>query len=428
LEKFDLIVVGAGPAGSAAAYKAAQAGASVLLVERGPSPGSKNVSGALVYGRIVNRVFPGFWRHAPIERTVSSHKLVFLGDWSAASIDSWHFRGTKDSVPNAFTVHRAKFDAWLARQAEDAGAVLVTSITVDELLMEGDRVVGIRAGPDEIRSNVVIDAEGTKALLLEKAGLRPQLNPAYLALGIKEIIHLPEGLIEERFNLKPGDGTAMTIVGGIAGRKAGGFLYTNKDSLSLGVVIRLSDLAAVESHPHELLERFRQHPYVSHWTRDGTLVEYSASTVYEGSVESIPPLYGDGWLVAGSAGGLLLNNLLTFRGIDLAIMSGSLAAETYLEASKHGDFSASALASYRTRLEQSFVLQNMHTFRKAFHIADNPRFVCEYPELLCEILDSAYNVYPEASRSLHRVALEKIRERVGIINAMHDLWKVGRTL
>lgn len=427
MEKFDVIVVGAGPAGSAAAYQAAKGGASVLLIERGVHPGSKNVSGALVYARVLDRVFPRFWEQAPVERAVTSHQLVFLSDGAAVSVNAWSF-DAEDGVPNAFTVHRSKFDAWLAGQAEAAGAVLITSITVDELLLEGDRVIGIRAGPDEIHADVVIVADGTKSLLLERADLRPRFDPANLALGVKEIIQLSEADIEARFNLKPGEGAAMTIVGGTSGRQAGGFLYTNRDTLSLGLVIRLPDLAAGDQHPHELLERFRQHPYVSHWTRGGALVEYSASTVHEGSLEGMPPLYGDGFLVAGSAAGLLVNNLFTFRGIDLAVESGALAAQTYLEARQSGDFSAQSLASYRSRLDDSFVLQDMRTFCRAHHLVENPRFVAEYPELICEILESIYAVAPQPSLSVRSLVLEKIKEKIGLTTALKDLWTMGRAL
>jgi len=428
LEKFDVIVVGAGPAGSAAAYVAAKGGASVLLVERGPYPGSKNISGALVYSRVVNRVFPGFWEQAPVERAIRGHRLVFLGNQSAVGIDSQGYAGSDDGVPNAYTVHRANFDGWLARQAETAGATLVTSITVDELLFEGDSVIGIRAGPDELRSDVVIDAEGAKSLLLEQAGLRSRFEPGCLALGIKEVIQLSEEQVEARFNLEPGEGAAITLVGGTEGREAGGFLYTNKDTLSLGLVIRLTDLAAGDEHPHELLERYRQHPYIARLIRDGDLLEYSAATVHEGSLKSIPAVSQSGLLVAGSAAGLLVNNLFTFRGIDLAIESGALAAEVYLEARAQGDFSESGLSSYRTKLESSFVLQDMRTFRNANRLVENPRFVGAYPELVCEIFEAIYAVDSQPSKPLRHEALKRIQEKVGIAKMVQDLWSMGRAL
>ena len=428
MDKFDLIVVGAGPAGSAAAYTAAKAGANVLMIERGPTPGSKNVSGALAYARAIDRVFPRFWEQAPVERAVHGHQLVFLGEDCAVRIDSQGFPADVGAIPNAFTVHRAKFDAWLAAQAESAGATLVTSITVDDLLMDGDRVIGIRAGPDELGADVVIDAEGAKSLLLEQAGLRPRFAPAHMALGVKEIIKLPAETIEKRFNLAPGEGTAMTLVGGTEGLAAGGFLYTNKDSLSLGLVVRLPNLAAGEAHPHELLERYRQHPFLARWIKDGELVEYSAATVHEGSLESIPPLVRPGLLVAGSAGGMLVNNLFTFRGIDLAIESGALAAESYLEARRAEDFSEGGLASYSAKLEESFVMQDMHTFRNANKLVENPRFVKEYPELVNELLGAAFAVDAGPSQPLRQAALNMVREKVGIGRLLGDLWSMGRSL
>jgi electron transfer flavoprotein-quinone oxidoreductase len=112
--------------------------------------------------------------------------------------------------------------------------------------------------------------------------------------------------------------------------------------------------------------------------------------VHEGSLESVPKLVHPGLLVAGSAAGLLVNNLFTFRGIDLAIESGALAAEAYLEAKDAGDFSETGLASYHAKLEASFVMQDMRTFRNANKLVENPRFVKEYPQLVNELLEAAF--------------------------------------
>lgn len=428
MDKFDVIVVGAGPAGSAAAYIAAQGGASVLLIERGPYPGSKNVSGALVYRKVVENIFPLFWEQAPVERAIQGHQLVFLGEQSAVGIDNRQYPSDADHIPNAYSVHRAKFDAWLAAQAEQAGAMLVPGFTVDQLLMEDDRVVGIQAGPDQIFADVVIDAEGAKSLLLENAGLRQPYDPAHIALGIKQVIQLPADTIEARFNLLPGEGTALTLVGGTDGLAAGGFLYTNIDTISLGLVVRLPDLGNGEQHPHELLEQYRQHPYIQSWIEGGEILEYSAATVHEGSLQAVPPLYRSGLMVVGSAAGLLVNNLFTFRGIDLAIESGALAAKAYLEAREKGDFSASGLALYAQMLEESFVLQDMRTFHKAYQLVENPRFVSAYPELICEALESFYSVNAVPSSSLRKNVIRQVSQKIGFGTLVKDLWSMGRSL
>ena len=234
MEKFDAIVVGAGPAGSTAALKLAQADMTVLLVDRGAQPGSKNVSGGLIYSRIMQQVYPEFWETAPVERAIVGHEIVMLSGGSATGLS---YRNAEGAEPpyNAFSVLRAKFDPWLAAQAEAAGAMLIPGITVDELVLEAGRVVGIQAGPDQILADVVVIADGTQSLLLKKAGLRAGFHPHDVSLGVKEVIALPAEIITERFLAAPETGMAYTFVGSTGGIEGGGFLYTNKDSLSVGV-------------------------------------------------------------------------------------------------------------------------------------------------------------------------------------------------
>ena len=146
---FDVIVVGAGPAGSVAAYRLAGHGLSVVLIERGETPGSKNLSGGVLYGRVLDTVFPGYVDQAPVERTITRHVTTFLTPDAAVGID---YRGSALADPvNAVTVLRAKLDPWLAERAEEAGVFVMSGVRVDELLTEPGpdgavRVVGVRAG------------------------------------------------------------------------------------------------------------------------------------------------------------------------------------------------------------------------------------------------------------------------------------------
>src|SRR3990170_8157163 len=184
-EKFDVIIVGAGPGGCSAAYSLAKMGFSVLMVERGKYPGAKNVMGGRMYTYALNRLIPDFWKEAPVERCVTHEKLTFLGNKSSVTFD---FQDEELlEPPNSFTILRAKFDQWFANRAVEAGATLVPNIRVDDLLWKEKKVAGIVAGGDKIEANVVIAADGAVSLMSEKAGLK-RFDVRQFALGMKEII------------------------------------------------------------------------------------------------------------------------------------------------------------------------------------------------------------------------------------------------
>jgi electron transfer flavoprotein-quinone oxidoreductase len=189
-EKFDAIVVGAGPAGSACGYTLAKAGLNTLVVERGKFPGAKNMWGGAYYGPLLYELFPNFWEEAPVERYIKRRKFSFLTEDSALSVD---FATTKfDNPPyNGFSILRAKFDRWLASKAEQAGAIVASGLQADDLLWEGSKVSGIKAGGDDLPANVVVACDGANSILSEKAGLRGNLSPKDMKQGVKEVILLP---------------------------------------------------------------------------------------------------------------------------------------------------------------------------------------------------------------------------------------------
>ncbi|RLI25653.1 MAG: FAD-dependent oxidoreductase [Candidatus Hecatellales archaeon] len=426
-EKFDVIVVGAGPAGSTAAYMLAKEGLSVLLVERGRQAGAKNMTGGIIYSRIVHEVFPRFWEEAPVERAITSYNIVFLNGRSALTLN---FKCPRFADPpyNAFSVLRAKFDQWMAGKAEEAGAMIVTGATVDDLVMEDGKVKGIRSGGDEIFADVVIDAEGAKSLLVEKAGLRGDFNPADVSVGVKEVVELPEEVIDERFAVGKGEGAAFTLIGGLQGVVGGGFLYTNKSSLSLGIVARIDSLMEKKVKVHELIEDYKMHPYISRLIEGGSIVEYSAAILHERGLRQVPKLYTDGFLVTGSAACLLINNLFTLRGMDLAVASGAAAAKAVLRAKQKGDFSASTLSAYESFLRENFVLTDMETFSRVPDLMDNRRVFTVYPELLCLLMESLFSVHPAPTMKAFRRLRELMKGRVGLFEALGDLFKVYRAL
>lgn len=426
MEKFDVIVIGAGPAGATAAYLLARAGLSVLVVERGAEPGSKNVSGGLIYARVYDSIFPHFWDDAPVERAITGHSLVFLGEDASTSLDYRHPAARSEDY-NAFSVLRARFDPWLARQAEEAGAMILAGYTVDELLVEDGRVMGIRAGADELVADVVVNAEGTRSLLLEQAGLREPFHPKDVSLGIKEVIGFPAATITDRFQaISDEEGGAYTLVGNTASVDGGGFIYSNRDSLSLGVVVKIESLYESGKQPHEVLDAFKAHPFVQRLIRDGEVLEYSAQTVHRGGFHLIPQLYGDGYVVVGSAARLLLNNIMALRGMDVAVASAAAAAEAIIEAKEKEDFSAESLARYETFFHNSAVYQDMATFKGTYPLLGNKRLFEVYPDLVCGVMDDMFSVRQEPGKKAYRSLRDHMDGNVSLLTMMKDLYEISR--
>jgi len=421
-EKLDVIVVGAGVAGCAAAYKLAQAGLQVMLVERGPYPGSKNLSGGVLYGRVLHELIPNYWEEAPVERWINNEIITFLTGEASFNID---FKTQAFSKPpyNGFTVLRGKFDRWLAGKAEAAGAMLVPGIKVDRLLRDGDRVTGVAAGEDELYADVVIAADGANSFLAQEAGLRGRIPTHQIAVGVKELIALPRETIQERFHLEGDEGAAYAIVGFATGGVAGGgFLYTNKESLSVGLVMQLDELLESRRKPADILDEFLVHPMVAGLIKGGRLLEYGAHLVPEGGIEMMPRLAAGGMLVVGDAAGFTLNNGFVVRGMDLAIGSGIAAAEAVLDAKARGDFSEQGLSVYRQKLDDSFVMADMRTYARAPHFLQNGRLYTAYPEMLADLMTRIYGQEARPKEHLMAELMKSLKENQV---SLFDLGKDG---
>ncbi|MCX7975877.1 MAG: FAD-dependent oxidoreductase [Bellilinea sp.] len=428
-ERLDVIIVGAGVAGCTAALLLARQGLEVALIERGPYPGSKNLSGGVLYGRVLHEIIPNFWEEAPVERYITNNVVTFLTEEDSVSLD---FKShTFSQTPyNAVSVLRAKFDRWLGEQAEAAGAVLIPGIKVERLLREGNRVVGIAAGQEEMYANVTIAADGANSFLAQQAGLRSAVQTGQAAVGIKEVIALPQEVIESRFRLSGNEGAAFSMVGsatqGIAG---GGFLYTNKESLSIGLVIQLEHLVKQQKKASEIFDQFLSHPWIASLIEGGKAVEYGAHLVPEAGLRMMPRLFMDGMLVIGDAAGMTINNGFWVRGMDLAIGSAIAAAEAVVLAHRNSDFSAESLAVYRQKLEESFVMADLKTFSRAPHFLQNERLYTAYPQLLSEIFRRIYQQDAQPHQPLSRIAHEAIQQgKVSLLDILKDLWNGGRAL
>lgn len=406
---FDVIVIGAGVAGCVAAHRLALAGHEVVMIERGAEPGSKNLSGGVFYCRVMEQVFPGFLEEAPVERRITRNVLSFLNRTSHVNVDYWDAR-LADPV-NAVTVLRAKLDAWLAEKCEEAGVMVMPGIRVDELIIEDDHVVGVRAGDDELRSHVVILADGVCSFLAHAAGIRPEEPTEHLAVGVKSVIGLPRGVLEDRFRLGQDDGTAYAVVGdctqGVAG---GGFLYTNKESVSVGVVLRLDDLAAKGLTSSDVHDHFLTHPAIAPLLEGGEPLEYGCHlTIEDGPAMAKHDLTRPGLIIIGDAAGFTLNTGLTIRGMDLAAGSAVAAVTAVDRALRTGDYSQEAMDHYRAELDTSFVGADLKTYERAPQFLANQGLYSTYGPLLADIFHGIYDLDLTPRKLLIRTTRDTIK-------------------
>ena len=410
MTEWDVVVVGAGPAGAAAALAAARAGARVVMVERGPFPGSKNVYGGVVYPRVLDDVLPGWWEEVPVQRWVTRRQTMMLTGHQALTVD---FRTEAWGRPpyNGCTTFRADFDSWLAGKAVEAGAHLVTSTVVTGLIQEQGKVVGVRTDrPDgDLRAKVVIAADGVNSFLAKELGLLPRTQSKHLTLGVKEVLSLPREVIEERFGVTGDHGVDIEVLGCTRGISGGGFVYTNRDSVAIGVVVSIAGLAEAKVRAEDLVADLKAHPAIAPLVRDGELKEYAAHLIPEGGYHEIPPLHADGFLGTGDAAGLTLAAGIWLEGVNFAIGSGLEAGRVAAAAAAKGDTGKKALAAYPDALRKTFVLQDHKRLRHAPDLVMSPRVQQRYPGMMADVVEGLFTVVnpapkPAWSQLLRRAA------------------------
>lgn len=397
-DRFDCIIIGGGIAGLSAALTLARNNLKFLLIERGEFSGAKNVSGGVLWGTRLNDLVPEYWtQDFGFERYVNHRRLTFLDDQSAFSLDfkSDHF----NAAPyKGLIVLRSRFDRWLADRVEEAIAesdfaedsLIATNILVEEVLMENGKAVGIRTGEETFHADCVILAEGVNNLLTRQVGLQDKYVPAdYMATGVKEVIRFDRKVLEDRFQLQGDAGLTNEFIGYASdGIEGGGFLYTNRDSISLGLVLNIKSMR--EHMPkgkkiYDILTHFKSHTAVRDMLRGGEVVEYSAHVVSTGDKRALPKeLFADGVLVAGEAANLLLNSGKAIQGMDYAMESGILAAETVVEAKRAGDYTSATLRLYRTKLENSYVLKDLNAFQGAVQFLHSRDMFTAVPNVVNE--------------------------------------------
>lgn len=423
--KTEVIVVGGGPAGISCAITIARAGKEVVLIERGRFSGSKNVFGGAIYAQPTREIFPDFEKTAPLERKNIEHKFALLGEDDATVISY----KKKPENPVSYTVVRGKFDRWMAEQAKNEGVILVEETVVRELIVQDGFVKGVKTELEDYYADIVVLADGVNSLLAKQIGLRGNLAPEDVALSVKEVIKLPSEVINDRFHVNDDEGCIYEIFGGpMLGMLGLGFMYTNKNSVSIGLGVTLSELVDRGLKPYELLDELKKHPEIAPLIKDGDLLEYSAHLIPEGGYKKIPLIFGAGVMVCGDAA-MFVNNM-HWEGTNLAMISGKIAGETAVIALGKQDFSETALSHYQEELENSFIIKDLRTYKDLMSGVHERvgEFLGYYPKKINSFFEMFTSVDSVPKREKYHKFIKSIFTDRKISDLFKDAWTAVKLL
>jgi len=429
-EKFDAIVVGAGMAGNAAAYTLASRGLKVLQLERGEYPGSKNVQGGILYANMLEKIIPNFREEAPLERHLVEQRFWMMSDRSHTGLQ-YRSDDFNEEKPNRYTIIRSQFDRWFAGEAQAKGAILIKETTVTELISDAyGKVIGVttdrRGGT--IFADVVVIAEGVNALLGTRAGLRESPKAEQVALAVKEMHFLPRETIDARFNLHGDEGVVIEAAGTVSNGMTGmGFVYTNKESVSVGFGCLVADFAESTATPYGLLENFKKHPSIAPLLEGSEVKEYAAHLIPEGGYKAVPQLFGDGWVVVGDAA--QLNNAIHREGSNLAMTSGRIAAETIFQIkSRREKMTKENLSAYKKALEDSFVMKDLKKYKDMpalLHTQAKNYFVA-YPTLVSNAMENFLRVDGTPKLDKEKATIRSFIKERSWSGLFGDAWRLAR--
>ncbi len=424
VKKYDVVVVGAGPAGASAAYFMAKQGLDVLLLERGPFPGAKICGGTSLIAEHTHKLFPNFWDECQCERIVMQQAYWIMTEDSLLSTSFQSLKFTAAPY-NRFTVKRRALYQWLVDKAISAGVTFQCNYKVSEVLFDGSQAIGVQISPPQKKqffADIIVLADGANSMVAEKSNLIPRVSPQNISLYVKETIVLPANVIEERFQLAYGYGSIIGLLGyPTAGFNGTSSIHTFQDSININVGMTISDFSISGIRPYELLSRIKNHPFIRPLLVGGAVVEYGASVIPEGGYYAIPEIVHPGLLIIGDAASLVNGT----HGINLAMWSGFFAAQAAYESKKKRDFSAKKLFLYRTLLDESFVMQDLKANAKIAKLQqDLPYLFDLYSKIANETAFQISKVYTMPKKAKRIFIFKKITSMQPLLKMASDIWKV----
>lgn len=428
-EKFDVIVVGAGPAGTACAYTCAKNGLKVLQIERGEYPGSKNVMGGVLYRKQMEEIIPEFWKEAPLERPIIEQRFWMM---DKESVVTFGYKGLEwgNEPYNNFTVLRAKFDQWFANKGVEEGVLLINETVVTDCIVDDGKVIGVKTDrPDgEVYADVVVLADGVNSLLAKQLGFHKEFRPDEVALTVMEVINLPKKTINERFNLEDNQGCTIEIFGdSTKGNLGTAFLYTNKESVNIGVGTTLSSMIKAKLKPYDLLDYLKTHPMIAPFLEGGESAEYLAHLIPEGGYNSVPKVVGNGVVVVGDAAQLV--NAIHREGSNMAMASGKMAAEAIIKAKEMDDFSEAGLNSYKEALYDSFIMKDLEKYKDVTNIfEENPQYFNYYLPFLNKAAKEFFTVDGVPKKEKQKQIIKEMTKDKGPFNVIKDLYRAWKAV
>lgn len=280
MEKFDVAVVGGGSAGLAALQQLSNLGKQGVLIEAGKTVGCKNISGGILYskkpknGKVYNveDVYgEQFFHYAPVERLITKY---ILHATSKDKVHSFDLTAAHKYEANfGYSVLLNRLNSWFAQvaneSAEKQGGGIVTGVHVRNIIWQGERTIIETDELKEFEVKAIIAADGVNSEVADMTGVRQKFSPEELYQGVKVITRLPEDIINERFKITSEEGTAHLFAGDVTlNHIGGGFLYTNKETLSIGAVYHYDSLMTKSIQPYDLVDALLLNPLVKEFMKD----------------------------------------------------------------------------------------------------------------------------------------------------------------